>query len=313
MLDEKETFTALFNQLTNRVKNSPTKLSWLTEQKSDIRRLAFLVGETARKIEKNHVAKSEKHSVVPPGYITAWRDYENRYKAEIDLIVATEREKSTEEFLQKIREIAEAKNKDFDSVLNEILDEIGARNNPGDSFDPLEDDPAELIDDIFCTYHDMVANDFFSDDLPDKAIGAWYFFDKTIGLDHRAIYKRWKSVPELLIPKHALSVNPRPIEELYNEAVKTYVFGNKVASISMCRALLEHILQKHYRIEEEGLDKMITIAEGRFKQFRKLDLHKKRKLANRIMHDYEKQSDLEDKIVVDFLKTIQEMVKNIPK
>ena len=159
----------------------------------------------------------------------------------------------------------------------------------------------------------MAANDVFSDDLADKAIGAWYFFEKTIGLDHEAIYRRWKSVPELLIPRHALSVNPRPILELYNEAVKTYVFGNKVASISMCRALLEHILEKHYRIDGEGLDKMIAIAEHRFNQFRKLDLQGKRKLADRIMHDYEKQSDVEDKIVVDFLTAIREIVKNIPK
>ena len=117
----------------------------------------------------------------------------------------------------------------------------------------------------------------------------------------------------MLIPRHALSVNPRPILELYNEAVKTYVFGNKVASISMCRALLEHILEKHYRIDGERLDKMIAIAERRFNQFRKLDLQGKRKLANRIMHDYEKQSDVEDKIVVDFLIAIREIVKNIPK
>jgi len=117
MLDEKETFTALFNQLKNRVKDSPTKLSWLAEQNPVIRRLAFLVGDTARKIKKHQAAKAEKHSVVPPGYITAWKEYEIRYKKAVDLIVASEREKSTEEFLQKIREIAEEKNKDFESLL----------------------------------------------------------------------------------------------------------------------------------------------------------------------------------------------------
>jgi hypothetical protein len=63
MLDDKETFIALFNQLKNRVKSSPTKLSWLAEQKSDIRRLAFLVGEAARKIEKDQAEKSGVRAV----------------------------------------------------------------------------------------------------------------------------------------------------------------------------------------------------------------------------------------------------------
>jgi hypothetical protein len=45
------------------VKSSPTKLSWLAEQKSDIRRLAFLVGEAARKIEKDQAEKSGVRAV----------------------------------------------------------------------------------------------------------------------------------------------------------------------------------------------------------------------------------------------------------
>ena len=39
----------------------------------------------------------------------------------------------------------------------------------------------------------------------------------------------------------------------------------------------------------------------------------KREMANRIMHDYEKQPDVEDQIVVDFLRTIEAIVKDIPR
>ena len=150
------------------------------------------------------------------------------------------------------------------------------------------------------------------DEDADKAIGAWRFFDEVLRVDHRAIYARWKSIPDLLIPSHILRVDPRPVVDLYNEAVRCYVFGNKIAAFVMCRAILEHILNKHYRIEEGDLDKTITMAEGRFSQFKKMKLHEKRKLANSIMHKYEKHSEVEDRVVVDFLKTIQAIVKDIP-
>ena len=52
MLNELETFTVLFNQLMGRVKNNPTTLTWLAEQAAGVRRLAYLVGESAEKIQK---------------------------------------------------------------------------------------------------------------------------------------------------------------------------------------------------------------------------------------------------------------------
>ncbi len=313
MLNELETFTALFTQLKNRVKNNPTTLACLAEQAADVRRLAYLVGESAEKIRKKRAGKAERHTVVPPGFITAWKDYEKRFASELERIVEAERKAGTDDFLSELKDIAKKRDEDVDSLAERILSEIEAKRQPGDSFDPTEDDPASLIENIFLTFEDVVDAGILSDDSADKAIGAWHFFDNILKLKHHEIYNRWKKVPELLIPSHALSVNPRPIIELYNEAVRTYVFGNKIASISMCRAFLEHILEKHYHIDEENLEKKITKAEGQFKQFRKLNMQGKRRLANRIMHNYEKQGEIKDKIVIDFLNTLQEIVKSIPK
>lgn len=226
MLNELETFTVLFNQLMGRVKNNPTTLTWLAEQAADVRRLAYLVGESAEKIQKKQAEKTEKHSVVPPGFITAWKKYEKRFAPELKRIVSAERQEGAVSFLSELKEIAKKKNENVDTLLERILSEIDARKRPGDSFDPTEDDPASPIEDIFLTFQDVVDEGILSDDSADKAIGAWRFFDDTLGLKHREIYNRWKKVPELLIPSHALSVNPRPIIELYNEAVRTYVFGN---------------------------------------------------------------------------------------
>ncbi len=313
MAKELEAFIMLFNQLKSKVNDSPTTLAWLSDQKPSVRRLAYLVGESVEKIRKDRAKSTEKHSVVPPGFITAWKEYENHYASHIIQIVEAERKTGSDDFLRKVQEIAESRNEDPGSLLEKMLSELELRREPGDSFDPAADDPAALIEDIFLTYKDVVDVGILSDEAAEKAIGAWHFFEKTLGLNHHAIYNRWKMVPELLIPSHALSVNPQPIYKLYNEAVRSYVFGNKIAAISMCRALLEHILEKHYKIEEDGLDKMITIVEGRYKHFEKMKMHEKRKLSNKIMHEYEKKPKVKDQAVIDFLIIIRTIVQHIPK
>lgn len=81
----------------------------------------------------------------------------------------------------------------------------------------------------------------------------------------------------------------------------------------MCRALLEHILKEHYHFIDENLAKVIAKAESAYPQFLKLKMQHKRDMANRVMHDYEKQTDMQDHSVIEFLKTIQALVKDIPK
>ena len=122
-----------------------------------------------------------------------------------------------------------------------------------------------------------------------------------------------ETISRIIYPyAHSDTTNTEPLIELYGEAVRTYVFGNKVASITMCRALLEHILQKYYGLQAENLDKIIILAEERFPNLKKLNLRNKKNLANRILHNYENKSETEDKSVVDFLKTIKYLVQRIP-
>jgi len=313
VLNDLETFTALFTQLKQRVKDSPVTLAWLSEQRAEIRRLAHMVEDTAGKVRKDRARKRSKHTVVPSGFESAWRDYEHRFASPLKAIATAERAKQAEEYLSELRAIAAERAQDIDTLLEEVMTKIEADRQPGDSFDPTEDDPASLIDEIFLTFEDVVNSGILSESTADKAIGAWKFFDTTLGLNHREIYSRWTKVPELLIPAHALSGNPRPIIELYNEAVRAFVFGNKIASISMCRAILEHVLKEHYHFRDENLAKVIAKAESAYPQFRKLNMQRKRDMANRVMHDYEKQTDMQDQSVIEFLKTLQAVVRDIPK
>jgi aminoglycoside phosphotransferase family enzyme len=58
---------------------------------------------------------------------------------------------------------------------------------------------------------------------------------------------------------------------------------------------------------------VIAKAESVFPQFRKLKMQRKREMANRVMHDYENQADMQDQSVIEFLKTLQAVVRDIPK
>ena len=112
----------------------------------------------------------------------------------------------------------------------------------------------------------------------DKTIGGGFFFKDSIGIDYSAIYARWRSAPELFIPVHALNRRDiTPIADLYNAAVRTYIFGLTVSSVAMCRALLEHVLKKHYRSQGKKLGELIFFAEKEHNHLKGLILRTRRK------------------------------------
>jgi hypothetical protein len=160
----------------------------------------------------------------------------------------------------------------------------------------------------------FVINDDYMDIFDDKMIGAWNFFKDTIGIDYSAIYARWRSAPELFIPVQALHHDITPIIDLYNEAVRTYIFGLTVSSVAMCRALLEHVLIKHYRIKGENLKlgKIIFLAERRHDHLKRLNLQDKKEEANAVIHRYEDRAEKLDKAALDFLIALRYVVTHIP-
>lgn len=132
MLNDLETFTALFTQMKRRVKDSPVTLTWLSEQRADIRRLAYLVEDTAGKVRRDRARKRSKHTVVPSGFISAWRDYEQRFALPLKAIATAENAKHADAFLSALRAIAAKRNQDVDTLLTDVMEEIDAGKQPGD-------------------------------------------------------------------------------------------------------------------------------------------------------------------------------------
>lgn len=312
-LNDYETFLALFLQLKKEVKNSPLTLGWLQTHTPKLRRLCMELNDVYKAISKNMASKSSKFSVVPKSFNKHWKEYNKNYQKIVEDIGNKESNETIKEALAELQSIL--KNPSIEEVAEEILINAKESRKIGSYFDPTKDDPVKLIYDIFLTYHDMYVNDFCEDENinMDKAIGAWDFFEDTIGIKFKEIYKRWKNSPHIYFPDDYQNQSIDNLINLYHEAVKSYIFGNNLASLAICRALLENVLINHYHFAGEDLDKIITTAEIKHPYFRELNLHKKRKMANRILHDYKKDKPIKDSDILDFLHTLKSIIQKIPK
>jgi hypothetical protein len=305
-------FLSLFKRLKKEVNNSPKTLSWLAKERDDIQDLCYELEENYQTIAKFLATKNIKHTLITVPFENDWKEYELNYQKHV--LIAAEPSKESHEIKLKdlIKYIemdcleAGMTKKECDQVIDRWVEKLYP---PGSSFNPLNDDPASLMDGI----QDYILNKDSGNEFFDKALGAWFFYEDSIGLDLKGIYSRWKTSPELFIPIHVhATTNTVPLIELYNEAVKSFAFGNKVASMTMCRALMEYILKKYYGIKADDLEKIIAIAEQKFPNLVKLKMQNKRKIANNILHDYEKKSENEDKAVIEFLMIIKYLVQHIP-
>lgn len=313
MEDEIELFLYRFKKLKSEINNAPKNLSWLAAERTDIQDLCNEIEQNYKAIAKHIETKDSKHTFVPAPFEDQFNEYKRNYRERVVIAAKPAKEREANNIIESLNSwkqqwlsAGKTENEFWDHFRNELgLNDIGL------AFDPLKDHPGFLMDSLKDFVRDYAEVD--EDELYDKAVGAWGFFEKTIGIDFTAIYNRWGKAPKLYIPPHLQSKNTVPLAELYHEAVKAYTFGNRIASVVMCRALMEHVLQKYYQVEGENLQNIIAFAEVRFPQLKKLNMDKKRRLANDILHEYEsRQSDLEDKAIIDFLRTIKYMVQQVP-
>lgn len=318
-------FLFRFKQLKSEIKNSPRNLTWLSNERKELQELCYELESNYHAIAKFLATKSSRHTFISVPFETDWKDYENNYRKFVSESAAPAKERSLKELEDSLKSAEEnwiqaGKTKEeFWKTINEWTEKVSPL---GSAFDPLTDDPASLMQSTCNLLWEILAHENVRELLiPDedygdhyeKALGAWDFFTKTIGLNFSSIYKRWKSAPELFILPHIAQSDNTPLIELYSEAVRAFVYGSRVASMAMCRSLMEHMLKKHYSIQGKDLKNIIAIAEHQFPQLKRLRMQEKRKMSNSILHDYESGSEVEDKAVIDYLRTLKTLIENVPK
>lgn len=316
MRNHVERFLVLFNRLKEELNYSLQNLKWLPSTKPKMAELCYQLDDTYRQLSRFIANQPTKSSIVPPIFQKNWNEYRTNYQMKVAEIARLkkelyekEKEKEVIELFRQLREKAEEKGQSEE----EFLQEITAGFEKGMTFNPVEDDAASLLDDLFYLIHTISDDpDFLPGVVTDKHIGALNYFEKVIGVDFHDINRRWGKAPNLFMSEKIKKKTDKLIE-IYNEAVKSYVFGLNVSATAMCRALLEHILIYYYGLPRDDLVKVVSLAENRFKKLKSLNLHKLRKDGNNVMHEYEAKSRIEDATVVNYLLTIQALVNAIPE
>ncbi len=308
-----EKFLVLFNRLKAELNYSLKNLKWLPNEKAEIGELCYQLTETYSLLSRKMANKSEKYFVVPPVLKQSWDDYERNYKSKVEEASKPLREKYEKELqdlFQKLEDDAKEKGQSREEFWDQFTKSIPY--TMGSSFNPVEDDAASLLEDMFYAIDNIVLNDLFPEVFTDKQMGALNYFEKVVGIDFHEINRRWGKAPSLFISEK-ISKRIDKLIELYHEAVKSYIFGQNVSATAMCRALLEHILINYYGMPKNDLYKVVALAEKKFKRLKSLNLYKLRKDGNEIMHEYEAKSMIEDDAVVGYLFTIRALVDFIPE
>lgn len=308
-----EKFLVLFNRLKSELNYSLKNLKWLPKEKPEIAELCYQLDDTYCFLSRIMANKAEKYFVVPSVLQKSWDEYEKNYKAKVEETAKPLREKYEKELhalFQKLENDAKEKGQSHEEFWGQLAKAVPY--TMGSSFNPVEDDAASLLDDIFVAISDIVDNDLFPEVFTDKQMGALNYFEKVIGVDFHDINRRWGKVPSLFISEKIKKKTDKLVE-MYNEAVKSYIFGLNVAATAMCRVLLEHILINYYGMPKDDLYKIVALAEKKFKRLESLNLYKLRKDGNEIMHEYETKSRIEDDAVVSYLLTVRALVDFIPE
>lgn len=308
-----ENFLVLFSRLKSVLNNSSKNLKWLPNAKPEIAELCYQLDQTYVQLKRSFANQPTKISISPSIFQKRWDEYIANYQTTVGAIAKPIREKYKKEFVELLRkesEDANAKGQSPEEFWQKMSDDLPS--TIGITFNPVEDDASSLLDELFVVIRDIVVNNDFPEVFTDKQIGALNYFRKVIGIDFHAINNRWGKTPRLFISEKITKKTDKLVE-MYNEAVKSYIFGLNVCSTAMCRALLEHILINYYRIPKDSLDKVVSLAERRFKKLASLKLHKLRKDGNDVMHEYETTSRIEDAAVVGYLLTIRALVDSIPE
>lgn len=305
-------FLILFNRLKSETNNSLKNLKWLPASKPEIVTLCYELDQTHSRLKSVFAAQSTKYSVVPKAFQKYWDEYNFHYEKKVEEIAKPQKDQFEKELMKVLGAAAEEaetngqSKEDFWSSITE-----GLPCDIGYSFNPVKDDAASLVDELITCIHDIVANDLMPEVFTDQQIGALNHFENVIGINYHHISRRWQNTPSIFISDN-LRKNIEKLVDLYNEAARCYVFGLNVAAIALCRALLEHILVRYYGIPTGDLDKVISLAEKKFKKLESLKLHELRKDGNAVLHKFETMSEIEEGAAVGYLMTIRTLVNLIP-
>ena len=138
----------------------------------------------------------------------------------------------------------------------------------------------------------------------------WNVFE-TYGLDFRSVFRRYRLIPFILIPRHVEQRDTDSLQGLRNylsNAQRAFVFGSDLAAFSLIRTLLEIILREFYFSKGNDLKEKIDAAEKLPGSVNRIALHRIRQGGNDIIHANMRSSSKIRKSLSDIKKLELEFI-----
>lgn len=277
-------FMTLFARLKHWSDDAPEDLAELAANDSSVKDLCTQLSFAARFLKMNERrARALFAAPVDPAFISAWRDYEQRYEAVMAGVWLSDLfpEFGTVEASGVPKADLQWDNSDDDAReqavgIGEAID--FAQSNV-DQEDRWFDQP-EFIERI------------------QEGIAAWERLEQDTGFELRGVFRRRALVPFVLVPRQvaARHGSAETLSMLKNlqQAHDAFVYGAPYAALALMRSIMEAVLRDHYRAEGEFLSERIRNARNILPRgANEAALHRLRNLSNAILHlDREKDEGL---------------------
>ena len=322
-----EQFLLSFNALKNEANDNPQTLITFFPEKQSLIDLSLKVRDAAGKIEQ--VGDLRKyHPQVPTQFISDWKKYLREWKKAIDYVSYVD----SREKLSTIFDLDEAEHS-FEAYKNRSP--IKKRYDPDpdfeEDFNPSTHEGRKAISELInlAEQERDTHRDFDDDPVNYRLANTWSigiqavnFIKEPVGIDLGGVFDRWNKVPTIFVPSHVSNhhglTEKHSLYGLLEEARKAYVAGAPIASVAMCRAIMEMVLKKHYlrdlRNPPSTLEGVSEIAVSRYDFLQKNRLDALRKRANKALHnnmDKQSTTELEDALI-GFFKDIKFWIEKAP-
>ncbi|MFN3252321.1 hypothetical protein [Roseibium album] len=268
---EVTSFLVLFTKLKDWCDDEPYCLPELASQDEGVKSLCEELAFKALALTMSEKRKREMFaSPVDPKFLSAWRDYEERYADPLGTVWLSDL------LPDPIERVARGPDVDWHFAADNALEQVGAIERAIDFADEqISQDWRDFPED-------------FREDV-EEGIRNWRDIKITTGLNLADCLRRRDLVPFVLVPRHVAAKYGKSekltLLKSLQQAHDAFVFGAPFAALALMRSILEAVLRDHYRVRGNDLSERIRNAGRQFpKTINEPWLERIRLRANSILH-----------------------------
>jgi hypothetical protein len=268
-------FMSQLTRLKDWIDDDPAGLPELAKNDEVLKKLCKDLHFVASFLKSNERRRRQLFAApVDPKFLTAWRDYEERYESTImeirfsDLVADLEFEPSNVPKADFEWDFADDDAERQAGAIEEAIKFAQENADQDWRWDEDQDDFIQRIQD---------------------GVAAWDRLRQDTEFDLRGVFRRRELVPFVLVPRQVAVKygSDKKLSMLKNlkQAHDAFVYGATYGALALMRSIMEAVLRDHYGVIGQGLDERINNARGRLPRGANADaLHRLRRRANAILH-----------------------------